>query len=86
MKATSALQFSKCGAGIDCVRSQGHPISEMIDLVRRNQGGGGIKQHYIAAGGFFPGQDFADYFSIDSGVSSGDVCQRGACNATILLA
>src|SRR5208282_59867 len=56
----------------------------MIGVSGGNQGGGGVEQHDIAAGGFLPGQYFADQRGVASGVSTGYVIERGALQAEFL--
>ena len=56
----------------------------MIGLSGGDQGGGGVEQYDIAAGGFLPRQYFAYQRGIQSGVSAGYVVERGALQAEFL--
>ncbi len=84
MKATSACNFAKRGARINRVCGQRNCIAQVIGLSGGDEGGGGVEQHDVAAGGFLPGQYFADQRGVASGVSAGYVIERGALQAEFL--
>src|SRR5208282_1925827 len=78
------LQLSKRGARINRVCGQRNCIAQMIGASGGDEGGGGVEQHDVAAGGLLRGQYFTDQRGVASGVSAGYVVERGALQAKFL--